>query len=159
MLDQPALRLNHVVNGDDRKTYPVGASRIRVNRRWAGAAVAASHDIRADHEVARGVEEASRADQRIPPCHLGIVGAFSIMRVRTACERVGNQHGIISRRVQAAPRLICHCHGAKLTAQLQRQGIERERIQPLRRCNLCVCHDIVFNVCHHCRSFLSCHST
>src|SRR5579863_3420659 len=118
MLDKPALGIYHIADSHKRKTHPIRPPALRINRRWAAAAVAAAQDVRADHEVARGVEEAPWADQGIPPCHPGIIRAFSIMSVRASGKRVGDQHSIIRCRVERSPRLIGQCYGAELTARL-----------------------------------------
>ena len=68
-----ALDGDLVLHGDDRKTGPVGAS-VPSPRARPGRALAATEHVRADDEVAVGVDRRPRADDRAPPSRARMPG-------------------------------------------------------------------------------------
>ena len=105
MIEQPGLRTHHVGDGDHRESGAVGRAcrGVRVSR--AGAAHTAPQNIRADDEVAVGIEGFSRPDQRVPPARLAGDGMI-IGDVLIAGQGMADQDRIAARRVQMAMRRI-----------------------------------------------------
>ncbi len=66
VVDQPPLHLDDVADGDQREIGAVGAAGGRVDAVGPGRAAAAAQDVRADDEVAVGVDRLARARPRCP---------------------------------------------------------------------------------------------
>ena len=106
-VDQARLRVDPVLDGDDREVAAVGAAvrgRIGVRARRPGRAEARAGVVDADDEEAVGVERLAGADQVVPPAlalRLAGVGAGDVVR---GVERVADEHGVAAARRSACRR-------------------------------------------------------
>ena len=100
MLDQPPLGFDDIADRDDGKIGAVAAAGFGIDAVRPGAAAASAQAVRADDEVAVGVDALARPDQNIPPA--GIVRVVVPGDVRIAGERMADQHGVVAPCVQAA---------------------------------------------------------
>ena len=88
-----------------------------------GRAAAAAQDVRADDEVAVGVDRLAGPDDDVPPA--GIVVGVVPGDVRIAGEGVADQHGVVALRVEPAVGLVGHGHLGQPPAQLQLERLAR----------------------------------
>ena len=125
LVEQQHLHVDHVGDRDDRERRAEGLARGRVDAGRTGRAVAAAQHVRADHEVAVGVERLARADQHVPPAQALVVGLVTAGDVGIARERVGDEHGVVAALVERAVGLVGDRDGAQRLTALERQHVGR----------------------------------
>ena len=103
-VQQPALHLHHVADGDGGKIAAVGLAGGGVDAAGAGGAAATAQQIGADDEEAVGVDRLARADHDVPPA--GIVLLVVPGDVRIPAEGVADQDGVVARGVELAVGLV-----------------------------------------------------
>ena len=87
VIDQPPLHIDDVAHGDDGKIGGVGAAGFGIDAVRPGGAAATAQNVRADDEVAIGVDGLARPDDNVPPA--GIVGLVVLGDVRIAGQGRG----------------------------------------------------------------------
>ena len=122
MIEQHGLRAHHVADGDDGKFQAPRLAGRRVNRGRAGGAHAGAHHVRADHEIALGVDRLAGTDHGFPPARF-LGDRMQAGHVLVAGERVAHQHGIGALGIERAVGLVGDLEGCELDA-----GIELERL-------------------------------
>ena len=132
-VEQPALRLHHVGDRDDREVRPVHAAGSRVHARRPGRAAAAAEHVGAHDEPAGGVDAEARArtDEPVPPT--GQVARVVPGRVAVAGERVANEHRVGAVGGELAPGLVGDVDRWQLPAEHQRHRLLRPPDLPGRR--------------------------
>ena len=123
LVQQPALHLDHVADGDGREVAAVGLAGGGVDAAGAGGAAAAAQQVGADDEVAVGVNRLARADHDVPPA--GIVLLVVLGDVRVAADGVADQDGVVARGVELAVGLVGDGDAGELAAQLQAPAVGR----------------------------------
>ncbi len=135
-VDQARLRVDPVLDRDDRKVAAVGAAvRGGVRARRPGRAEARARVVDADDEEAIGVERLAGADQVVPPAlapRLTGVRAGDVVR---RVERVAHEHGVAARGVQRAVGLV----GERVVGE-RRAARERQRRGEMHRLRLDVAY-------------------
>ena len=122
MIEQHGLRAHHVADGDDREIEAPGLAGRRIGRGRAGGAHAAADHVRADHEIALGVDRLAGPDHGLPPAALA--GDRMLARhVLVAGERVADQHRIGALGIERAVGLVGDLERRELDA-----GVELERL-------------------------------
>ena len=106
VVDEFLLGADHVADGHHREAEAVGAAGGRVDRRRAGAAGAAAEDVRADDEVAVGVDGPARPDHVVPPAGAGVPVGVDTGHVGVAGEGVEHEDGVAAVGVEGAERLV-----------------------------------------------------
>ena len=125
LVEQQRLDVNHVGDRDDREGRAVGLAGGRIDAGRAGRTVAAAEHVRADHEVAVGVERLAGADQHVPPAEALVVGLVTAGGMGVAREGVRDEHGVVAPLVQRAVGLIGDRDRAERLAALERQRVGR----------------------------------
>ena len=74
--------------------------------RGTGAALATAEHVRADEEVAAGVERLARPDEVLPPAAGGMAGPRRSLDVGVAGQRMADQHRVRAVVVELSPRLV-----------------------------------------------------
>ncbi len=121
VVEQHGLRAYHVANGDDGKFQAPRLTSRRISRSRPGGAHAAADHVRADHEIAFGVDRLAGTDQGFPPA--AFAGDRVLARhVLIAGERMANQHRVGALGVERAVSLVGDLERAKRNA-----GIEFQR--------------------------------
>ncbi len=117
VIQQSALHLHHVANGDGWEVAPVGLAGGRVEAAGTGGAAAAAQQIGADDKEAIGVNGLAGTDRDVPPA----VIVLFIMRghVRVAADGVADQHRVVVRGIQLAVGLVGHRDTSELPAEFQ----------------------------------------
>jgi hypothetical protein len=75
-----------------------------------------------------GVDDLSRADQRLPPAGLARHG-MRVGDVLVACQRMADEHGVGTRLVQFAIGLVGDLEGREIDAGLELQRLVRSEAQ------------------------------
>ena len=124
VVEQPALHLDHVADGDGREVAAVRLAGRRVDR-CSGPVVPRQPPRRFGQmtkyrSVSIGL---ARADDDVPPA--GIVVGVVPGHVRVAAEGVADQHGVVARGVEPAVGLVGDRHARQLAAQLQAERSRR----------------------------------
>ena len=122
MIEQHPLRTHHVAHGDDREIEAPGLTGLRIGRSRAGGAHAGADHVRADDEIALGVDWPARADHGLPPAGLAGDG-MGVEHMLIAGERMADQHGVGALGIERAVGLVGDLEGAKVNA-----GIEPQRL-------------------------------
>ena len=122
IVEQHRLRAHHVADGDDGKVEAPRLAGLGIGRGRAGRAHAAADHVRADDEIALGVDRLAGTDHGFPPA--GLAGhRIDARDMLIAGERVTDQHGIGALGVERAVGLVGDLERRKLDA-----GIELQRI-------------------------------
>ena len=126
MIEQHRLRAHHVADGDDRKIQAPRRVGLRIGRRRTGRAHAGADDVRADHEIALGVDRAAGPDHRLPPT--GFAGdRMNIGDVLVAGERVADQHRVGAVGIQCAVGLVGDLKRREVDAGVEPQRLVRTK--------------------------------
>ena len=105
MVEQHRLRAHHVADGDDGKFEAPGLAGPGIGRGRAGRAHAAAEHVRADDEIAVGVDRLAGADHGLPPA--GLAGdRMHVGDMLVAGERVADQDGVAALGVERAVGLV-----------------------------------------------------
>ncbi len=105
-VEQPCLRVDPVLDGDDGKVGAVGPAGGRVGARRPRRAEARAGVVDADDEEAVAVERLAGPDEVVPPAlalRLALVGAGNVVR---RVERVAHEHGVGPVGVERAVGLV-----------------------------------------------------
>ena len=121
MVEQHGLRPHHVANGDDGKVEAPGHAGGRVRGSRAGGAHAAPDHVRADHEIALGVDRPAGTDHGLPPSRL-LRDRMQIGNVLIPGEGMADQHRIAALGIECAVGLVGDLERREVDA-----GIEPER--------------------------------
>ena len=122
MVEQHRLRAHHVANSNDGKFEAPRLAGRRIGRGRPGGTHAAAQHVRADHEIAFGVDRLAGADQRFPPA--GFAGhRMQVGDVLVAGQGVADQHGIGAGIVEFAVSLV-----GDLEWRNRHAGIELQRL-------------------------------
>jgi hypothetical protein len=113
MIDEPALRPDHVADGDNRKFQSVTAAGLRVDGKRSRGSFASADDVGTDHEKTIGIDGFARTDHEIPPPRSLVFSCMKSRYVRVSRKRVGDQHGVGAIPVQLAVGLIRQRHRAQ----------------------------------------------
>ena len=103
---EPRLRIDPVLDGDDRE---VGAPRLagrRIVRRRAARAEAAAEVVHADDEEALGVERLARAHHVVPPADVVLVALVVAGDVMRRVQRMADEHRVAAVGIQRAVGLV-----------------------------------------------------
>ena len=100
------LRVDPILDGNERKFRAVRLSSRRVDRLRTGRAEATPQVVDADDEKPIGVERLARTDHVVPPADVarlvGVIAGDVMRRV----ERVGDEHGVAALAVQRTVRFV-----------------------------------------------------
>ena len=122
MVHQHGLGAHHVGNGHHRQVEPPGLARFRIDRGGTGAAHAAADHIRADDEIAVGIDRLAGTDHGLPPA--GLAGdRMHIGHVLVARQGMADQHRIGLRRVQRSVGLVGDGERRQVDAGIHFQGL------------------------------------
>ena len=130
-VDQHRLRAHHVGNGDERKVEAPDLSGLRVGRERPARAHAAADDVRADHEVAIGIDRQAGTDHRVPPAALAGDG-MRVGDMLVARQRVADQDGVRAFGVEFAIGLVGDLERRQRNAAIELQrliGAERHHLR------------------------------
>ena len=122
MIEKPGLRPHHVGDGDDGEVETVGPPGRGIDRAWPGRAHAAADHVRAEHEIAVGIDRLAGADHGVPPAGLAGDG-MDIGDMLIAGQRVTDEHEVRLVRVQRAVGLVGDAEGRERLAAIERQRI------------------------------------
>ncbi len=124
-LQQQTLCVHHVLDRDLRKRGPVGFTRVGVDGRRAGGALAAAKHVLRDHEIPLRVDRLARADHLVPPAGLAV-----ILGMPPCSVRVGGQWRTNENRV----RLVVVEFAVGFIGDFKSlQRLARHQLKPLRR--------------------------
>jgi hypothetical protein len=121
-VDEPGLGAHHVADGDHRKVQPVGAAGGGIDRCRPGRAEAAADDVRADDEIAVGVDRLAGADDGFPPAGLAR-HRMTAGHVLVAGQRMADQHRVGAIGVQPTIGLIGDVERGEHAAIVERQPL------------------------------------
>lgn len=121
MIEQHRLRTNHVADGDDREAHSPGVARGGIDRRRPRAAQAAAQHVRADDEIAIGVDRLARPHHPRPPA--GLAGA----RMGGGDMLIAGQGMAHQDRVAAIGREGAICLVADVERRQQPAAVEAQR--------------------------------
>ena len=129
MVEQHRLRAHHVANGDDREVEAPGRAGLRVGRGGPGRAHAGADHVRADHEIAVGVDRLAGPDHRLPPA--GLAGhRMDVGDMLVAGERVADQDRVAALGIERAVGLIGDLERRQIDAGVEAQAACRCRSAP-----------------------------
>ena len=105
MVEQHRLRAHHVADGDDREIEAPGLAGRRIGRGRPGGAHAGADHVRADDEIALGVDRPAGADHGLPPARLA-GDRMDVGDVLVAGQRVADQHRVAALGIERAVGLV-----------------------------------------------------
>jgi hypothetical protein len=132
MIQQSALHLNHVANGDGWKIAAVRPSGRRVEAAGSRRAATPAEEVRADHEVLVGIDRLAGTDHDVPPARI-ILGVVS-GHVGVAAEGMAEEDGVVLRGAERAVGFVGDRHTRQPPAEFQLEGfLEGGRLQIAQR--------------------------
>ena len=131
VIDQHRLRTHHVADGDDRKIEAIGLAGRRIDRGRPGRAHAAADHVRADDEIAVGVDRLAGADHDVPPAALA-GDRMDVMDMLVAGQRVTHEHGVALRRIERAVGLVGDLERREIDAGIELQRLVGAKTHHLR---------------------------
>ena len=121
LVEQHRLRPHHVADGDDRKFQTPRLAGVRIGRGRPARAHAGAEHVRADDEVALGVDRLAGTDHGLPPA--GLAGhRIGTCHMMVAGQRVADQHRVGAGGVERAVGLV-----GDLERRQRHAGVELER--------------------------------
>ena len=136
-VEQHGLRAHHVGNGDDRKIQSPHLAGGGIGRGRPGRAHAAADHVRADDEVAVGVERPAGTDHGFPPA--GLAGhRVHIVDVLVAGQRVADQDGVGAIGVEFAIGLVGDLERREIDAAIELQRLIDAELRHLRSRMICL---------------------
>jgi len=120
---EPRLRVDPVLDGDEREVRAPRRPGLRMDRRRPARAEAASEVVDADDEEAVGVERLARAHHVVPPADVALVAFVPAGDVMRGVERVADEHRVARVGVQRAVGLV-----GELEPRQRAAAGERERL-------------------------------
>ena len=109
-----------VLDGQDGEPEAVPFPGARIDGGRSRRAVAASERVHADDVEAIRVDRLARADHLLPPSGRGILRGRAGVRPRR--EAGEDEHGVVLRGRELAPRLVHDVHGGQHAAAAHREG-------------------------------------
>ena len=111
-----------VLHGDDREAGPVRAS-VRSPRARPCGALAAPEHVRADDEVAVGVDRRPGPDDRTPPSRARMSGLDRTAHVRVTAQGVQDEHRVGGSGIELTPGLVGDRHLVEAAAGFKVQTV------------------------------------
>jgi hypothetical protein len=128
-VDEHGLGPHHVADRHDRQVEPPGAARRGIDGGGAGGAHAAAQHIRADDEIAVGVDGLARAHHDLPPAGLAR-HRMNIRHMLVARQRVADEHRIGLVGIERAVGFVGQVVGANGSTTLQsKRGFKKHRLR------------------------------
>ena len=121
-VDEHGLSPHHVADRHDRQVEPPGATRRGIDGGGASGAHAAAQHIRADDEIAVGVDGLARAHHDLPPAGLAR-HRMDIRHMLVARQGVADEHRVGLVRVQGSIGLISDGEGGQIDARIHGQRL------------------------------------
>ena len=121
-VDQHGLRAHHVGNGDDRKIQPPQFAGGGIGRGRPGRAHAAADHVRADDEIAVGIERAAGTDHGFPPARLA-GHRMDVGDMLIAGQRMADQDGVGALGIELAIGLIGDLERREIDAAIELQRL------------------------------------
>ena len=123
VLDGDLCAARDVLDPEFRPGIAVGAGGRRVDVARAGRAEAAAERVRADDEIAVGIEGLARSDQVLPPARGRILGGAGGVRRRGQAGE--QQDGVVVRGVQGSPGFDREACRAEFATGLEAVGVRQ----------------------------------
>ena len=130
--EQLAVHLHKIGDGKQREAQAVRGTGCGIDRRRAGRSLAATEQVRRDHEEAVGVDRLAGADQRVPPARpVGI--AMVAGGVRIAREGMADHDDVAVVGCALPVGLVRHLDGKEGLSRVEYERVVlREEDDPLR---------------------------
>src|SRR5262249_18048876 len=122
MVEQHGLRAHHVANGDHREVEAPGGAGPWVSGSGSGGAHAGAEHVRANDEIALGVDRPTWSDHGFPPARL-LRDRMSIGNVLVAGEGVADQYRVAALGIERAIGLVSDLERREIDA-----GVEVKRL-------------------------------
>ena len=144
LVEQHRLSPHHVAYGDDGKFQAPRLAGLRVGRGRAARAHAGADHVRADDEVALGVDRLAGTDHGLPPA--GLAGhRIGTCHVLVAGQRMADQHRVAAGGVERAVGLV-----GDLERRQRHAGVELERTVGAEPCHLRIARSVGLAGASHC---------
>ena len=117
-----SLAAHHVAHRDRREGRGIGPPRAGVHRRRPRRPLTTAEDVDAHHEVAVGVEPATRPDDPVPPTRDAVRLTHATVGVRVAGQGMADEDGVVRRRRELTPGLVRHRDLGEDAAALEGEG-------------------------------------
>src|SRR5262249_2151488 len=112
------VRAHDVANGDDGEIEAPGHGGLRIDRSRSGRAHAAAKHVRANDEIALGIDRPAGSDHSFPPAGF-LRYRMQVGDVLIAGERMANQHRVAALGIQRAVSLITDLKWSELDARIE----------------------------------------
>ena len=116
------LNLDDIGHGDCGKISPVAMAAFRVDAVGPGGPATTAKDVRADHEVALGIDGLAGPDHGIPPA--GGIGGVVSRDVGIAAERVADEDGVVAGAVELSVGFVDDGNFRQVAAELEAEFSE-----------------------------------
>ena len=123
VLHQGVLAVDPVLHGHNRKIRAIGLIGIGIDGLGAGAAMATTQVIQANHEITVSIDGLARPDTGIPPTGFFVLFTMKTSRMMMAAKGVADQHRIVFGGAQAAIGFIHQLVMGQCLATLQGNGV------------------------------------
>ena len=122
LVGESRLRVDPVLDGDQRKLRAPRLAGRRIDRERPGRAEAAAEIVDAHDEEAVGVERLARPDHVVPPADVVRIVGVVARHVMRRVERMADEHRVVARRGQRPVGLV-----GELERRQARPAGERQR--------------------------------
>ncbi len=120
VVDEMALGVHHVGDGQEGKIQGIGPARFRVQRCGTRRALATADDIGTDNEIFIGVKAISRADHLVPPARI-VLSRVNPGGMGIPGEGVEDKDGIGPLCIEATVGLMSQGDGPQLFTALEEE--------------------------------------